>query len=99
MPAFIGIFFWVAVAATAFHAAYASVNTSFLIVVYLFALLRLAQTDRWRRAFYSGFAVGLLIAAVRLAFFWPGSLGARTFLSASSLHVAGRTRMSAPGPA
>ena len=28
------------------------------------------RADRWRKAFYSGLAVGLLIAAVRLAFFW-----------------------------
>ena len=70
MPALAGIFLWIAVAAAAFHAAYASTHTSFLIVLYLFALLQLAQTDRWRKAFYSGLAVGLLIAAVRLAFFW-----------------------------
>ncbi len=61
---------WIAVAAAAFHAAYASVNGSWLIILYLFALLQLAQTDRWRKAFYSGLAVGLLIAVVRLAFFW-----------------------------
>jgi apolipoprotein N-acyltransferase len=70
MPAFIAILFWVVVAAAAFHAAYASVSTSPLIVLYLFALLQLARTDRWRKAFYSGLAVGLLIAAVRLEFFW-----------------------------
>ena len=70
MPAFISILFWVMVAAAAFHAAYASANGSFLIVLYLFALLQLAQTDRWRKAFYPGLAVGLLIAAVRLEFFW-----------------------------
>ncbi|MGO8926155.1 MAG: nitrilase-related carbon-nitrogen hydrolase [Limisphaerales bacterium] len=70
MPAFLGILFWIMVAAAAFHAAYASVNTSPLIILYLFALLRLAQTDRWRKAFYSGLAVGLLIAVVRLEFFW-----------------------------
>jgi len=70
MPAFTGILFWVMVAVAAFHAAYASVNASFLIGLYLFALLQLAQTDRWRSAFYSGLAVGLLIAAIRLEFFW-----------------------------
>ena len=70
MAAFTGIFFWVAVAAATFHAAYASVSTSPLIVLYLFALLRLAQTDQWRKAFYPGLAVGLLIAVIRLAFFW-----------------------------
>ena len=41
-----------------------------VVVLYLFALLRLAQADRWRLAFYPGLAVGLLIAGVRLAFFW-----------------------------
>jgi apolipoprotein N-acyltransferase len=75
MSAITSILFWVAVAAGAFHAAYASANTSFLIVLYLFALLRLAQADQWRKAFYSGLAVGLLIAAVRLAFFWRLFLG------------------------
>ena len=71
MSAFIAILFWVMVAAGAFHAAYASAYASPLIILYLFALLRLAQTDRWRKAFYSGLAVGLLIAVVRLQFFWP----------------------------
>jgi apolipoprotein N-acyltransferase len=70
MSAFTVILFWVMVAAAAFHAAYASVHASPLIVLYLFALLQLAQMDRWRKAFYSGLAVGLLIAAVRLEFFW-----------------------------
>ncbi len=70
MSSLISILFWVIVATAAFHAAYASVNGSFLIVLYLFALLQLAQTDRWRKAFYPGLAVGFLIAAVRLEFFW-----------------------------
>jgi apolipoprotein N-acyltransferase len=75
MPALTSILLWVVVAATAFHVTYASANTSPLIVLYLFALLQLARTDRWRKAFYSGLAVGLLIAAVRLAFFWQVFLG------------------------
>jgi apolipoprotein N-acyltransferase len=70
MLTFIRILFWVTVAAAAFHTAYASAGASPLIVLYLFALLQLAQTDRWRRAFYSGLAVGFLIAVVRLEFFW-----------------------------
>lgn len=70
MRTFIRPLFWVAVAVAAFHAAYAFANASVLIVIYLFALLRLAQTDHWRKAFYPGLAVGLLIAAARLAFFW-----------------------------
>jgi apolipoprotein N-acyltransferase len=61
---------WVAVAAAAFHAAYAWPKASFLVVVYLFALLQLARQPTWRKAYYAGLAVGLLIAAVRLEFFW-----------------------------
>ena len=76
MPAFIVILLWIAVAVAAFHAAYASSSTSPLIVLYLFALLQLAQAARWRAAFYSGLAVGFLIAAVRLAFFWRVFSGA-----------------------
>jgi apolipoprotein N-acyltransferase len=70
MPSYAYILLWVAVAVGAFHAAYAFAGGSFLIVLYLFALLQLARADRWRKAFYPGLAVGLLIAAVRLAFFW-----------------------------
>jgi apolipoprotein N-acyltransferase len=70
MLTFMSILLWITVAAAAFHAAYASASTSPLIVLYLFALLQLACADKWRKAFYPGLAVGLLIAAVRLAFFW-----------------------------
>jgi apolipoprotein N-acyltransferase len=70
MRAFAGMCLWIGVAVAAFHAAYAYPHASFLIVLYLFALLQLAGADRWRKAFYSGLAVGLLIAAVRLGFFW-----------------------------
>jgi hypothetical protein len=38
--------------------------------IYLFALVQLAQAATWRRAFYSGLAVGLLIAVGQLEFFW-----------------------------
>ncbi|SPE50654.1 Apolipoprotein N-acyltransferase-like protein [Verrucomicrobia bacterium] len=62
--------FWIFVAALAFHVAYAASRTSLLVVVYLFALLQLARIGGWRNAYYSGLAVGFLIAAVRLAFFW-----------------------------
>lgn len=80
--------FWVMVAAAAFHAAYASAKLSFLMVLYLFALLQLARTDwgpgyaitGWRYAFYPGLAVGLLIAAVRLGFFWRIFSGAAVAL-------------------
>ena len=65
-----GVLLWVMIAAVAFHAAYAAVATSWLILVYLFALLQLARAEKWRGAFYGGLAVGLLIAAGRLDFFW-----------------------------
>ena len=80
MSAFMAILFWIMVAAGAFHAAYASVYTSPLIILHLFALLRLAQTDRWRKAFYSGLVVGLLISVVRLGFFWTLFSGAAVTL-------------------
>jgi apolipoprotein N-acyltransferase len=70
MPKYEGRVFWIVVAAAAFHAAYASATLSLLVVLYLFALLQLARADGWRQAFYSGLAVGLLVAAARLAFFW-----------------------------
>jgi apolipoprotein N-acyltransferase len=61
---------WVAIAAAAFHVAYASPHISFVIVLYLLGLLQLARAETWRMAFYPGLAVGLVIAAGRLAFFW-----------------------------
>jgi apolipoprotein N-acyltransferase len=61
---------WVLVASISFHAAYFSAATAFLIVVYLFALVRLACAESWRRAFYAGLIVGLLIAVGRLDFLW-----------------------------
>jgi len=70
MPALIAPLLWIIIAAAAFYAAYASANASFLIVLYLFALLQLARAERWRPAFYAGLAVGLLIAALRLTFLW-----------------------------
>lgn len=64
------LLFWAVIAVGALHTAYISQHTSFLIVVYLFALLQLARADTWRKAFYPGLAVGLLIGVVRLEFFW-----------------------------
>jgi apolipoprotein N-acyltransferase len=61
---------WPVVAAAALHVACISAATGFLVVVYLFALLQLARAETWRKAFYSGLAVGLLIGVVRLEFFW-----------------------------
>src|SRR3974390_1784394 len=62
--------FWVLTAAAAFHLAYLSWATSLTIIVYLFALIQLARNDSTKKAFYGGLAVGLLIAFVRLEFFW-----------------------------
>jgi apolipoprotein N-acyltransferase len=70
MPTFAVILFWMALASAAFHAAYTWPSAGCLTLVYLFALLHLAQARSWRRAFYSGLAVGFLIAVVRLTFFW-----------------------------
>src|SRR5262245_34729600 len=61
---------WVVVAAASFHAAYLAAATSFLIVVYLIALVQLSRAPNWRRAFYAGVSVGMLIALGRLDFFW-----------------------------
>jgi apolipoprotein N-acyltransferase len=61
---------WVLVAGAAFHLAYWSVLPPVLILVYLFALVQLAFTQSWRRAFYGGLLVGLLVAIGRLDFFW-----------------------------
>jgi apolipoprotein N-acyltransferase len=69
-PGFKAILAWASVGAVAFHAAYASVVTSYAMVVYLFALVQLARGGTSRRAYYSGLAVGLAIAIWRLDFFW-----------------------------
>ena len=61
---------WILVAAAAFHLAYWFASGSFLIVLYLFALVQLARAQTSRLAFYSGLSVGFLIAAGWLAFFW-----------------------------
>ena len=61
---------WIIIAAIAFHLAYSGSGASPLIMVYLFALLRLTRNDSGRKAFYSGLVVGLLIALGRLNFFW-----------------------------
>jgi len=61
---------WVVVASAAFHLAYAIPHASFVVVVYLFALVQLARAGSWRGAAYSGLAVGFLVATGQLAFFW-----------------------------
>jgi apolipoprotein N-acyltransferase len=61
---------WIIVAATAFHLAYFSSTTAFLVILHLFALLQLSRNSSGRKAFYSGLSVGMLIAVGRLDFFW-----------------------------
>src|SRR5690348_2671628 len=60
----------VLVAAGAFYVATMSAELGLLMVFYALALLKLSAVSTWRRAFYSGLVVGLLIAASRLTFFW-----------------------------
>jgi apolipoprotein N-acyltransferase len=66
----IGVYLWALFAVIMFHAVYALPQLGFLVVLYLFALVRLCGAGTWRRAFYSGLAVGVAIGAFQLAFFW-----------------------------
>jgi apolipoprotein N-acyltransferase len=61
---------WTLAGALAFHVAYAIPELSFLVVLYLYALVQLAKAKTSRGAFYSGLALGLMAGAPRLAFFW-----------------------------
>ena len=61
---------WVVVSAAAILVAYSVPQASFITVLYLFGLLQLAQARTWRGAFYSGLSVGMLVASIRLDFFW-----------------------------
>ena len=63
-------FGWVIIAAAAFHLAYSASAASFLIILYLFALVQLSRNVSGRKAFYSGVTVGLFIAVERLDFLW-----------------------------
>jgi apolipoprotein N-acyltransferase len=65
-----GVFTWAAAAAATFCIAYASPFTSLFVVFYVFALLQLARAATWRKAFYPGLAVGFVIGAAQLGFFW-----------------------------
>lgn len=65
------ILFWIATAILGFHLSYWRNGTSsYVIVFYLFGLIQLTQVESSRKAFYSGLAVGLLVAVVQLEFFW-----------------------------
>ncbi|HLH54071.1 MAG TPA: nitrilase-related carbon-nitrogen hydrolase [Verrucomicrobiae bacterium] len=66
----VGTLLWILIGAAAFHVSYMAPATSGFVLVYLFALIQLAESETWRAAFYSGLAVGVLIAAGRLDFFW-----------------------------
>ena len=57
---------WIAIGVVAFHAAYAWSQSGLVIGLFLFALVQLAKTDSWRKTFYAGLAVGLLIAIGKL---------------------------------
>lgn len=61
---------WISIAAGSFYVAYLVPQAAYLSIIYLFALLQVARADTWRGAFYSGLAIGLVTAAVRLTFFW-----------------------------
>lgn len=54
----------------AFHLAYAWRPAAFLVVVFLFALWRLAYLPTARGCFHYGLAAGLAINAPQLGFFW-----------------------------
>jgi apolipoprotein N-acyltransferase len=57
-------------AVAAFHLAYTFPPLAFLIVVFLFFLFELAALSGTRQAFYFGLAVGMVVYAPHLAFFW-----------------------------
>ena len=57
-------------AIASFHLAYTFLPCSFLIVVFLFCLFRLANLSTSRKAFYIGFAIGMATFAPQLGFFW-----------------------------
>ncbi len=61
---------WMLVAVLAFQGAYGFAHGGFLMLVYLFALLRLAQASSWRQTLYPALGVGLLNAAFTLGFFY-----------------------------
>ncbi len=63
-------FWWMLTAVTAFVLANLIDTAAPLVVVYVFALMQLAQTETWRQAFYPGLLVGLVIAALNLTFFY-----------------------------
>lgn len=61
---------WIVAAVVAFDLSYRSSALAWTDTVYLVAMVRFCQHGTPRRAFYSGFAVGMLVAVGRLTFFW-----------------------------
>jgi len=61
---------YMAIAAAAFHAAFADAILSPLILVYLGCLIELTRARSQRLAFYSGLSLGLLVFAPKLRFFY-----------------------------
>lgn len=61
---------WAAIGVAAFYVAYGWAEAGPAMGLYLFALIQLSKTATWRKAFYSGLAIGLLIALGKLGFFW-----------------------------
>src|SRR5205823_5940675 len=57
-------------AVAALDVAYAFPSLSFLVVVYLYCLFKLSALPTSRTAFYFGVAVGYLVYAPHLTFFW-----------------------------
>lgn len=59
-----------AVGVVAFHLAFASAALSFLILLFLFAFVRLSSLPTPRQAFYFGLAMGYAVYSPHLTFFW-----------------------------
>jgi apolipoprotein N-acyltransferase len=72
------VILWAAAAVTAFSLAYIFSSLSYLILVYLFALLQMTRAKTARQAFYGGFGTGFACAATQLHCFWtifgPGAI-------------------------
>src|SRR5687767_5883752 len=64
------IVIWWLVAVLTFQIAYTFPSCSFLMLVHLFALLRLTLVRTARQAMYIGLAVGVMMYAPQLRFFW-----------------------------
>lgn len=61
---------YAALAVSGFYIAYLGPWCAWAIALYLFAMVRLCLRGTVRTAVYAGFAVGMLVAAGQLTFFW-----------------------------